>query len=244
MMKLKNNIVMKRMKLVFLMIVSLFPAVNHVTAQKIQQMIVHSNGNVLYTTNLSESDSITFPKFNVSNSASGVEINGVVWASFNVNTPGTFASKPEDAGMFYQWNRPVGWSSTDPLINSEGGSAWNSTSASGTSWTTDNDPCPAGWRLPTRNEFTGLLNSGSIWGVLNGINGRFFGNGEERIFFPVVGYRSDDNGALNYVDSRGYYWSSTASGSEFAFYLYFNSSQTSMSDYFRNNGFPVRCVTE
>lgn len=27
-----------------------------------------------------------------------VEINGVKWASFNVNTPGTFTNKVEDAG--------------------------------------------------------------------------------------------------------------------------------------------------
>ena len=39
----------------------------------------------------------------------GVEINGVTWATRNVDAPGTFAAKPEDMGMFYQWNSKVSW---------------------------------------------------------------------------------------------------------------------------------------
>ena len=38
----------------------------------------------------------------------GVVINGVRWATRNVDKPGTFAANPEDAGMLYQWNRKVG----------------------------------------------------------------------------------------------------------------------------------------
>ena len=40
----------------------------------------------------------------------GVIINGVKWATRNVATLGTFAAKPEDAGMFYQWGHKIGWS--------------------------------------------------------------------------------------------------------------------------------------
>ena len=42
----------------------------------------------------------------------GVRINGIVWATRNVAAPGTFVAKPEDAGMFYQWNRKVAWAPT------------------------------------------------------------------------------------------------------------------------------------
>ncbi|MCL2510946.1 MAG: hypothetical protein FWF09_02730 [Bacteroidales bacterium] len=41
------------------------------------------------------------------------------WAIWNVDKPGTFAAKPEDAGTFYQWNRKIGWSSTNPMVNSK-----------------------------------------------------------------------------------------------------------------------------
>ena len=49
----------------------------------------------------------------------GVLINGVRWATSNVDMPGTFAANPEDAGLFYQWGSNVGWSSTDPCVSEQ-----------------------------------------------------------------------------------------------------------------------------
>lgn len=69
----------------------------------------------------------------ISNSADGVVINGVTWATCNVAAPGTFATNPEDAGMFYQWDSNTGWFATnvgtdDEFINyvlsSNGDTAW------------------------------------------------------------------------------------------------------------------------
>ncbi|MDR1808976.1 MAG: hypothetical protein LBR34_01040, partial [Prevotella sp.] len=62
----------------------------------------------------------------------GVVINGVCWATRNVDAPGTFAETPESAGMFYQWNRSLGWSSSNPLVNSNGGTTWDNSAPSGT----------------------------------------------------------------------------------------------------------------
>jgi hypothetical protein len=39
-----------------------------------------------------------------------VTVGGVEWATCNVNTPNSFTAKPSDAGLYYQWNRRVGWS--------------------------------------------------------------------------------------------------------------------------------------
>lgn len=47
----------------------------------------------------------------ITNSVDGVVINGVRWATCNVAAPGQFATNPEDAGMFYQWDDTIGWSS-------------------------------------------------------------------------------------------------------------------------------------
>ena len=55
----------------------------------------------------------------------GVVINGVKWATRNVDKPGTFAANPENAGMLFQWNRRVGWSANDPMVNSNGDVTWN-----------------------------------------------------------------------------------------------------------------------
>jgi len=82
----------------------------------------------------------------------GVSINGVIWAKCNVDAFGTFAAAPESYGMFYQWNRRTGWSSTDPLTSSPAGAVWNSSIPTGDVWTAANDPCPTGWRVPTEEQ--------------------------------------------------------------------------------------------
>ena len=94
----------------------------------------------------------------------GVVINGVEWARSNVAMPGTFAQNPQDAGMFFLWNCRIGWSSTDPMVNSDGGdwcSRWGSSPHIGTAWYSQNDPCPTGWRIPTVGELSSLRTAGS-----------------------------------------------------------------------------------
>ena len=176
-----------------------------------------------------------------------VEINGVIWATRNVDAPGTFATNPEDAGMFYQWNRRTGWSSTDPLINHEGGTVWNDSTPEDNNWEKANDPCPEGWRVPTREEQESLIASGSEWTTLNGVIGRYFGSGDHKVFFPAAGFRDREDGTLYYVGSYGVYWSGTPYFGEIGWYA-FNMEVTSeyadSGPYHRNNGFSVRCVKE
>ena len=93
---------------------------------------------------------------NTSTTDVGVVINGVTWATRNVDKPNTFAAKPESTGCFYQWNRPTAWAATGDVTG------WNNTYPEGTTWATANDPCPAGWRVPTRAEIESLLNSRSL----------------------------------------------------------------------------------
>ena len=59
----------------------------------------------------------------------GVIINGVKWATRNIDAPCVFSPTPESSGMFYQWNRKLGWAITDQLFNSNGGytDSWDDT---------------------------------------------------------------------------------------------------------------------
>ena len=175
-----------------------------------------------------------------------VWINGVCWATRNVGMPGTFVDNPEDAGMFYQWNRNIGWSATNPIINSNGGTTWDGSTPAGTTWETANEVCPAGYRVPTQAEFQSLVNSGSIW-VSNwnhtGVTGRVFGSGDNTLFLPAAGFRYNTSGALDYAGTGGYYWSSTVSGSN-ASSLFFNSSLSFMSNFTRAWGLSLRCVAD
>jgi uncharacterized protein (TIGR02145 family) len=223
------------------------------------------NCNMVFDANNNPSDMDTYQFSNINNPL-GVQvtiqptpmatnqeeyviINGIKWATCNVDAPGTFADTPESIGMFYQRNIKVGWSVTDPKINTDGGTDWiySSGGTMSTSWDSANDPCPTGYRLPTMAELKSLIDSGSIWTSKNGVNGRRFGNGANQIFLPASGSRDDKNGALRYYGSSGYIWSSNYSRGN-GYYLRFDHRDVQPSG--SNSagiwayGFPCRCVKE
>ncbi|MDR2962951.1 MAG: Ig-like domain-containing protein [Bacteroidales bacterium] len=140
-----------------------------------------------------------------------VEINGVKWATRNVDKPGIFAKTPESAGMFYQWNLRAGWSSADPLINTNGSTEWWNCRYDEV-WENSNDPSPVGYRIPAKEELWALLDEDNVtneWTTQNGVNGRKFTDKTTgaSVFFPAAGFRAVE-GVLNDVGNTGYYWSS------------------------------------
>ena len=188
----------------------------------------------------------------ISDDINGVVINDIRWATRNVDAPGTFAAKPEDAGMFYQWNRKVGWSTTNPLINSNGGSTWDRNTPTGDTWEKVNDPSPVGWHVPTIQEIRKLLDTDNVSNELaqqNGINGIKFtdkatGN---TLFLPAAGYRNNFDGTLYDVGASGFYWSSMQLDSDDAYFLRFDSGSAvwcSYNSYYRGSGLSVRVVAE
>jgi uncharacterized protein (TIGR02145 family) len=186
----------------------------------------------------------------------GVIINGVKWATRNVSKPGTFAPKPKDAGMFFQWNRRVGWSATDPMENSDDDTTWDDSDETGVIWRKSCDPSPVGWRLPTVEEIQKLLDDGKVkneWTTVDGVNGRKFTDktSGNSIFLPAAGHRTYSGGTLLNAGSDGFYWSSTAH-EEYesdAYYLdFYNGGAAWRHSYGRGFGFRVgfsiRCVAE
>ena len=186
--------------------------------------------------------------------AESIVVGGTRWHCRNVGAPGTFAARPELAGMFYRWNNRVGWSSTNPRTSSPTGQTWATSvpsPAPGAIWAAANNPCPAGWRIPTHAEMQALVNAGSTWGSNNGVAGRFFGTAPNRIFLPATGGRNastDPTGhTLNSVGATAHYWSN-AIGSSTAIAGVINISGTSGSFFPVSTGGltvhanPVRCV--
>jgi len=177
----------------------------------------------------------------------GVVIGGIRWATRNVDAPHTFAATLQDPGMFYQWNSPIGWSATDPMVDSNGSTLWLSSwfGNNASSWQSANDPCPAGWRVPTNVELQALYLAGSGW-TTTPAPGRVFGSGSNTIFLTAAGYRHNWNGALDLVDSFGYYWSATAWGDDYSYCLDLGNSSyaTSVDEDDRAMGFHVRCVAK
>jgi hypothetical protein len=91
-----------------------------------------------------------------------VLINGMVWSTKNIGAPGTFASSPDDPGMYYQFNRKIGYPSGpqgDPAPENWPASYTND----GTDWLPENDPSPEGWRVPTAAEMVALWELGATW---------------------------------------------------------------------------------
>lgn len=176
---------------------------------------------------------------------SGVVINGVTWATCNVNEPGTFVSKPEGFGRLYQWNRRRAWEAygTNML-------GWNGAEPSGITWTKANDPSPAGWRIPTLDEIKSLCDKGKVtseWAILNGVKGRKFidkitGNS---IFLPAVGSRDQNFGTLHSAGTHGYYWSNMQPNCyDLAYGLSFSGDGYAWGNIFRRSGLSVRSVKE
>ena len=163
----------------------------------------------------------------------GVLIGGARWATRNVGAPGTFVANPEDAGMLFQWNRRQGWT----VGNTEG---WDNTSAEGTVWAAENDPCPPGWRVPTYAELRNLnfVAGGSSY-TKNGVEGRLFGSAPNQIFLPIV--RSMPQVMVD-GSILGLYWSSTQNDSNTARTLHLNSRSAGTGSFQRFFTFPIRCV--
>ncbi len=185
----------------------------------------------------------------------GMEINGVVWATRNVDAPGTFTTTPQDYGKLYQWNRtkawdynrtfPVpGWDRTDPPASN----TWN------------NNVCPTGWRVPTKEEFEKLLEAPYTLTIKEDDYyydpkddfpyGYTFGIAPDTIFLPMGGSRDLNDGMPFMMSNRGYYWSSTMSSRSQAFFLYLDVTISMHSYYpvvsaaYTPKALSVRCVKE
>jgi len=140
----------------------------------------------------------------------GVIINGVKWATRNVDEVGTFASYSESFGKLYQWNRkksfPNSWDSKTLGTELE----WDDFISSGIKWEKENDPSPAGWRIPTYDEIASLLDIEKVsrkFCIQNSVPGLLFTdiNTGNTLFFPVPNYLDESLGA--YFFSNAWYWS-------------------------------------
>ena len=197
-----------------------------------------------------------------------VTINGVTWAPFNAGYSDVYPY-----GLLYQWHRkygqtyfgetpaptlptsPVALSSISSFTYKDKfiislNSPYDCCSAQQPSWSMirAHNPCPEGWRVPTKTELQSLLDSGSSWGVgPDGVPGRWFGENhagtkDNCVFLPAAGLRNNSSNS-NHRDDNGTYWSTDIDVTNPAT-LYFDSSSTMMSKNYRAYGVSVRCVKE
>ncbi|MDH6313128.1 uncharacterized protein YjdB [Parabacteroides sp. PFB2-10] len=179
-----------------------------------------------------------------------MKINNVIWAARNVERPALFVSNPEDTGWYYQRNRYTGWSPTDPLTPSHDGEKWNSVVDTNDSWVTRNNPCPAGYRLPTLDNINALLDETSVdrkWVTQNGVKGYKFTDKKSgnTLFIPAGGHR-DRDGKLSSPEEGRYmtstYEEDTARKVWSTRTLYFNRNEIRPGLIREAVAYTVRCV--
>jgi hypothetical protein len=86
-----------------------------------------------------------------------VEINGLLWAKCNVGEPGQFASAPDNRGLLYQYDSKIGYSNCSPNTCTAPPGYVTGQFVLGDTWAPENNPCPAGWRIPTATEIDALI---------------------------------------------------------------------------------------
>jgi uncharacterized protein (TIGR02145 family) len=178
-------------------------------------------------------------------------------------TANPFDPRIELNGAYYQWGRkdavanaphakyPNTSYAADAVIGT-----WNTSEQPDGSWldaykNKDNDPCPPGWRVPTRTQWQDVIANNTITPIPSGTwtsnpnnfaTGKKFGNG---LFLPATGYRTPDNGTLGSRAFQANYWCTTLATNNKPNYLYFvlTSTTTTWTNP-RTNGHSVRCVSE
>jgi uncharacterized protein (TIGR02145 family) len=157
-------------------------------------------------------------------------------------------------GNYYQWGRKFAVANASTSTAAIDG--WNTSIAVDGSWSdgskTANDPCPPGYRVPTKTQWDGVIanNTASITGnwaesVTNFGSAIHLGPdvNTKNLTLPAAGQRSSANGTLSSRGRLGLYWGSTAAGNNAAT-LRFEISDTSTNNPIRTVGQSVRCVSE
>ncbi len=179
----------------------------------------------------------------------GVEVNGVVWSTRNVDTFRKFVEKPTDIGKLYQFNRTTAWAAEAALISYPEGVKWDENMYEATEWSPENDPCPEGWRLPLFDELRALGDRTKVALKWDGGRLTFTDNETKKsVFLVVTGMRISSS---QFVEGGKYgcYWSSevagagTGNGYHIRFRTGDNMPEMTYSSTFRN-AYSVRCVRD
>ena len=157
---------------------------------------------------------------------------GPKWATINVGVTSTSATGTDLYGGLYCWGETTDKDAEG--YGDEGNSQLDETNDTATLLWGNN------WRMPTKAEFSSLLDECTCTLVSGGLQvtgkGDYSGN---TVFFPAAGYYVTK---LYYVGESGFYWSSSPEDSEDAYRLGFSEGDKFVDESARCIGHSVRAV--
>jgi len=123
-------------------------------------------------------------------------------------------------------------------------------------WSVANRACPAGWHLPSDEEWSQLTNYigrnagnkmkiSTDWKSIPVMNLSNGGTNNSKFAALAAGARSS-NGGFDGQGEYAYFWSSTAEGSSHAWIrsLYYSDPNVSRKKYFTENAYSCRCIRD
>lgn len=208
-------------------------------------------------------------EYNPTPSHDYVEIGGIKWATMNVG-----ASSISDAGLYFQWGDTSGYTAAQVgtkkrfnWVNYKYGNGKSSPGATGMTKYNSTDgktvldlsddavnvAWGGNWKTPTTEQFQALgTATTSAWTADyegSGVAGLVLtskADSSKKLFFPIVGCAID--GAVLYVGSRAYYWSSSLVSNSVvdAYNVHFTKNSVTWQNEYGNRyyGFPVRGILD
>ncbi|MEZ0131011.1 hypothetical protein AB9T88_15080 [Flavobacterium sp. LBUM151] len=192
----------------------------------------------------------------------GAYVAAGVWKNFLCHNLGAdegldpFTPSQGINGSYYQWGRkdPVATAQTPPGGIANYDNTFPLKTALSNTVKTENDPCPAGYRIPTISQWIGVVQNNTKEFTGNWVesttdfkSGVKFG---KLLFLPAAGWRARGTvavpmGTLSSRNKIGYYLSSSAYDIEIAQSFAFLQGYPGQSSLERmNNGFSVRCIEQ
>jgi len=121
-------------------------------------------------------------------------------------------------------------------------------------WNTAMRVCPAGFHLPSRQEWGNLaaLGNGAVGGRMlkakNGWGWNFYtaAGTDDFGFSAMPGGNRNSNGNFGYAGDNGVWWTATEDGASNAYYrsMYYDVNYVYDGAYGKSNGYSVRCVAD